>query len=433
MTDVQFSPEGDVLASSSKDKTVRLWIPSAKGEAVSLKGHMGAVRSVRFSRDTKHLITASDDKLAKIWSLPSRKFMCSLTGHTNWVRSAEFNNDASKAVTGSDDKLVKLWDVETHRELHTFYDHNDCVNQVMFTPGGSSVAACSADNSIKMWDTRSHTLIQHYPAHADSVTAISIHPSGNYMLSSSKDSALKLWDLREGRLMYSLQGHSGAVNAAAFSNDGHFFSTGGADQLVMVWKSNLDSETVPVLEWGQKSAPVVAGRTTPKSRHPAVGVQSKLVAAVSTDSKASKALTEANAQGGSPSKPVVASPSRLGAPASPSSKIPVPKRFAEEGVTDENSAFNSISDSPSLKKGAPSPANSTVLPPPPPLSAQPTIDPAALNSTLGRILGQLDLVTKTIVSLEHRLTISENRTAQLLESSPGTDVIEAGTFDEADD
>ena len=113
----------DVLASASKDKTVRLWIPSAKGEAVTLKGHTGAVRSVRFSSDTQHLITGSDDKMAKIWSLPSRKFECSLVGHTNWVRSAEFNPSATLAVTGGDDKLVKLWDVPTHKELFTFFDH----------------------------------------------------------------------------------------------------------------------------------------------------------------------------------------------------------------------------------------------------------------------------------------------------------------------
>ena len=101
-----------MLASASKDKTVRLWIPSAKGEAVTLKGHTGAVRSVRFSKDTKHLITGSDDKTAKIWTLPKRKFECSLIGHTNWVRSAEFNPDHTHAVTGSDDKFIKIWRIK---------------------------------------------------------------------------------------------------------------------------------------------------------------------------------------------------------------------------------------------------------------------------------------------------------------------------------
>ena len=37
-----------------------------KGESISLKGHMGAVRSVDFSADSRHLLTSSDDKTAKV-------------------------------------------------------------------------------------------------------------------------------------------------------------------------------------------------------------------------------------------------------------------------------------------------------------------------------------------------------------------------------
>ena len=37
-----------------------------KGESVTLKGHTGAVRSVKFGEDNRNLITASDDKTAKV-------------------------------------------------------------------------------------------------------------------------------------------------------------------------------------------------------------------------------------------------------------------------------------------------------------------------------------------------------------------------------
>ena len=48
---VSYSPQGECIASGSKDRTVRLWTPSTVGLYTPkvLKAHSGAVRSVRFS------------------------------------------------------------------------------------------------------------------------------------------------------------------------------------------------------------------------------------------------------------------------------------------------------------------------------------------------------------------------------------------------
>ena len=96
MLSVSYSPQGECIASGSKDRTVRLWTPSTVGLYTPkvLKAHSGAVRSVRFSPDGRLLVSASDDKTLKLWSTPDGKFLQTLSGHTNWVRCADFSPQA---------------------------------------------------------------------------------------------------------------------------------------------------------------------------------------------------------------------------------------------------------------------------------------------------------------------------------------------------
>lgn len=66
ITDICYSPNGNLLASSSCDRTVRLWIPKLKGDSTGFQAHMSVVRSVHFSNDGLSLLTSSDDKSIKV-------------------------------------------------------------------------------------------------------------------------------------------------------------------------------------------------------------------------------------------------------------------------------------------------------------------------------------------------------------------------------
>jgi WD40 repeat protein len=69
---VSFSPDGKIIATTSWDKTVKLW--SKDGEELqTLSGHKDSVGSVRFSPDGKTIATVSRDKSVLLWKLDLEK------------------------------------------------------------------------------------------------------------------------------------------------------------------------------------------------------------------------------------------------------------------------------------------------------------------------------------------------------------------------
>jgi WD40 repeat protein len=70
--DADFSPDGNLLATASADRTARLWDMRTGAEAGTLAGHGAEVDSLAFSHDGKYLATASYDLTVKVWDLKTR-------------------------------------------------------------------------------------------------------------------------------------------------------------------------------------------------------------------------------------------------------------------------------------------------------------------------------------------------------------------------
>jgi len=112
VSDVAFSPDGNLLASGSY-MTVSLWDLAMGTCCSTLKGYSGSVRSVAFSPDGKLLSSGSYDMTVRLWDPVTGTCRSILMGHSSWVGSVAFSPDEKLLVSGSYDKTVRVWDPAT--------------------------------------------------------------------------------------------------------------------------------------------------------------------------------------------------------------------------------------------------------------------------------------------------------------------------------
>ncbi|KAL2760660.1 hypothetical protein ACRALDRAFT_1046190 [Sodiomyces alcalophilus JCM 7366] len=182
---IDVHPSGQLFATASQDKTVKIW-SVAEGEVQGiLRGHRRGVWSVKFAPD--HLptirgdegpvagrgvvLTGSGDKTVKLWSLSSYSCIRTFEGHSNsvlkvaWLNLAkteENNKNSSKKpiqfASAAGDGLVKVWDAQSGECECTLDNHIDRVWAVAVHPGDNTIVSGSADSTVCFWrDTSTET------------------------------------------------------------------------------------------------------------------------------------------------------------------------------------------------------------------------------------------------------------------------------------
>jgi WD40 repeat protein len=282
ITDLNFSHNGQTIATASWDRTVKLW--SITGKALrtlepdgqsknyavwstvfspndqTLAGVMwdgqivlwqdgqetrvipGVSRlKTSFSPNGQSIIVAGTNNTFDLWSLQGKKLQ-TFTGHSAGVNVVQFSADGKYLLSGSVDHTIKLW-TKSGRLLQTLVGHAGEITDLSFSPNDQMIVSGSVDRTMRLWNLQGKEL-QRFNGHSAAVNDVGFSPDGKLLASASTDKSVRLWNLR-GKEVQKIDKHAAAVTSLAFSPNGQMLASGGFDnKLVLVDLHSLQNQTL---------------------------------------------------------------------------------------------------------------------------------------------------------------------------------------------
>ena len=135
ITSVSVAADARTATAATSTGNLYIWDLSSDGDGATefsaldkIEAHAGHhILTCRISPDCGFVATTSADRTCKIWSLSERSLVRTLAGHTQWVWDAVFSADSAYIVTASSDCVARLWDLQSGESIRQYSGHHKAV------------------------------------------------------------------------------------------------------------------------------------------------------------------------------------------------------------------------------------------------------------------------------------------------------------------
>ena len=240
VTSIQFSDEGDLLFSASKDGSCAVWSVASGQRMGTFDGH-SAIQGLHVNHSSSILCTAGADFKTILWDVND--------GHklVQWenmspARSPEFSHDDRFLLQVTDKKMgqqatihvydcpAKLGQQETKTIPSRFaFTQSEPIMCAKWGPTNDTIYFCSDDGTVCIMDVETQKEIRTAFPHSDEVRRLRFDSKYMTLTTASKDKTAKLLDAKNLKVISTYEYESPVNDAPLSPHSDHVLVAGGVE------------------------------------------------------------------------------------------------------------------------------------------------------------------------------------------------------------
>lgn len=145
-----FSPDGKMLATCSKDRSMMLWDVMLTKVLLTYK-HSKVVICCCFSPDSRYLVSGCQDRVCRVWDTRRGKDWLMYTQHEGIIVSMDFSPDSNYICSASADSTLRVWSSTTAKTKLTLTGHKGIILSCNYLSDGTHIVS-NDETQVRVWD-----------------------------------------------------------------------------------------------------------------------------------------------------------------------------------------------------------------------------------------------------------------------------------------
>lgn len=231
---IAYSPDGKTFVETDK-RNLTLFDATTGADLVTFKGHVSGVFCVEYSPNGETIASGSADDNVRIWDVNTGETLHILKGHELGVLCIAFSPDGSIIASGSE--TVRFWDAKTGEKKHVI-TQSGIIKDIDFSPDGKTLAFAGNTVAIKLWDIPSGKLLD-FPEIAPSrITCVDYSPDGKNLAVGTYEDGILIYDLNKKTAIQHFPVKDRSVKSVAFASNGNTLVS-QFREMIYLWDVNV--------------------------------------------------------------------------------------------------------------------------------------------------------------------------------------------------